>query len=424
MGRIAQIQAREILDSRGIPTIEADVYTEHGVMGRASVPSGISLGKYEAKEVRDQDMGRHFGKGVIKCINTINKIISEELQGIWVFEQNIIDASLIELDGTKDKSNLGANTTLAVSLAAAKAAANSANQSLYRYLGGVNGNTLPLPLINVFSGGIHANNGLDFQDFMIVPNGASSFSDAIKMGIEVFENARQIIEAEKINNSLSTQGSILPHLQTNEEAIDFLLKAIEKAGYKPGEDISIAIDAAANFFYRPEEKKYALRHQKSAFSQDEYLAYWQKLIDKYPIISVEDILSEDDWEYWVKATDSFGDKTQLVGDDLFVTNTERILYGLSLGAANSVVIKPNQIGTLTETINAIELAQHNSMNCIVSHRIGETEDSFIVDLAVGLNVGQIKLGAPSRGETNFKFNQLIRLEEQLGQGGRFWGTGR
>jgi enolase len=422
MGRIAQIFARQILDSRGVPTIEVDLYTENGIIGRSSVASGKTIGNYEAKEVRDNDSGRYFGKGVIKCVNTINKIINEELQGIYVSEQNQIDAILIELDGTNDKSNLGSNTMLAVSLAAAKAAAASVEQTLYRYIGGVNGNTLPLPQINILSGNTAANCSLDFLEYMIIPNGAESYSDALRMGVEIYESVRKKLEEEKIVMSLAGDGSLLPRLKNNEEAIEFILKGIEAAGYKAGEQVAIALDAGANRLFRADTKKYAFNSAKKLFTGAEMINYWENLCNKYPIISIEDALFEDDWDNWVKLTDKLGDKIQLVGDDLFATNTERIQNGLQLGAANAVIIKPGQIGTITETINAVELAKNNGMNCIVSYRAGETEDTSIVDLAIGLNVGQIKLGSTSRGESIAKYNQLLRIEETLAGGARFWGT--
>ncbi|MCK5536460.1 MAG: phosphopyruvate hydratase [Bacteroidales bacterium] len=422
MGRIAQIVARQILDSRGIPSLEVDLFTEHGVQGRASVPSGNSTGKYEANEVRDNDKGRYMGMGVVKCVNTVNKIINEELRGQYVSDQSIIDAALIELDGTKNKSNLGANTMLAVSLAAAKAAASVSGQSLYRYIGGVNGNTLPLPLINIISGGKHALNNLDFQEFMIIPNGANSYSEALRMGVEVFRNIELELFDRKIEVSLGLDGAFVPQLKNNEDAIELIIKAIERAKYKVGEQITIAIDAAANYLFDEKTNLYTLKSSNKQYKSDEFIDYWKTLIKAYPIVSLEDPLAEDDWDTWVKLTDILGDKIQIVGDDLFVTNTSRIQQGLQVGAANATIIKPNQIGTLTETINAVELAQNNGMNCIVSHRAGETDDLSIVELAIGLNTGQIKLGATSRGESIIKYNQLLRIEESLGVGARFWGN--
>ena len=420
MGRIARIFARQILDSRGLPTLEVEVMTEHGAVGTASAPSGASTGKYEALELRDNDPGIYLGKGVLKAVNSVNKILNEELKGAYVFDQNLIDAALIQLDGTSNKSNLGANTMLAVSLAVAKAAAQTASQSLYRYIGGVNGNTLPLPLMNIINGGAHASNNLDFQEFMIMPFG-DSFSQSLRMGAEVFHHLKTILSDKKLSTNVGDEGGFAPDLKNTEQAFELILKAIEKAGYKPGSDIALAIDAAASQFYNSKKGIYTLNDFAKPINDDELIAYYEKLCKKYPIISIEDPLDEDAWDSWTKMTKKLGQDIQIVGDDLFVTNTSRIAKGIQTGAANAVLIKPNQIGTVTETINAVELSKSNGYSCVISHRSGETLDTSITEFAVGLNIGQIKTGSLSRGERIAKYNQLLRIEENLENGARFWG---
>ncbi len=421
MSRIININARQILDSRGNPTVEVDVITESGVVGRASVPSGTSIGKYEVVELRDNDEGIYLGKGVYKAINNVNKLINEELNGFSVLQQSLIDASLIELDGTPDKSNLGANAILAVSLACAKAAAEITGQPLYRYIGGVNANTLPIPMINILNGGLHADNMIEFQEFMIVPLGADVFSEALRMGVEVYHNLKKVLHEKKYSANVGDEGGFAPNLKTNEEGIELILKAIELAGYKPGEDVFIALDVAASELYNHDEKIYSLPSLKKKLSSDEMINYYEKICKKYPIISIEDGLDQDDWEGWKKLTSKLGSKIQIVGDDLFATKVQRLMQGVNDGVANSILIKLNQIGTLTETINAIEYAKRFGYNTIISHRSGETEDTTIADLAVALNTGLIKTGAPSRTERVAKYNQLIRIEEGLGALGRFWG---
>lgn len=412
---IQKIHARQILDSRGNPTIEVDVITSNGELGRAAVPSGASTGKHEAMELRDNNKAIYMGKGVQKAIDNVNKIIAKELSGISVFEQNLIDLAMIELDKTKNKSKLGANAILAVSMAVSKAAALESGQPLYRYIGGVNANTLPIPLMNILNGGSHADNSIDFQEFMIVPTGAETFGDALRMGAEVFHNLKKVLHSKGYSTNVGDEGGFAPNIKSNEEAIETVLKAIETAGYKPGEDIYIAMDAAVTEFY--DEKKKLYHFHKSdgkKLSSDEMVDYWAKWVKKYPIVSIEDGMSEDDWDGWKKLTDSIGDKVQLVGDDLFVTNVERLGRGIENNIANSILVKVNQIGTLTETIEAVQLATRNSYTSIMSHRSGETEDTTIADLAVALNCGQIKTGSASRTDRMAKYNQLLRIEEELG----------
>ncbi len=420
MGRIAGITARQILDSRGNPTIEVDLVTEQGVLGRASVPSGTSTGKYEAVEIRDNDPGKFLGRGVLKGINTVNKILNEELRGLYVFDQNIIDATLIQLDGTQNKSNLGANTMLAVSLAAANAAAHAAGQSLYRYVGGINGNTLPLPMINILNGGTHASNNIDIQEFMIMPFG-ESYSESLRIGVEVFQHLKLILHDKKFPVNVGDEGGFAPNLKNTKQALNLIVEAIKKAGYKAGSEVAIALNIKASQLYNEKEKTYLLKDFKNPLSDEELIKYYADLCAKYPIISIEDGMAEDEWESWTKLNAALGDKIQIVGDDLYTTNVQRIQQGIQNSATNSVLIKPNQIGTLTETINAVELAQSNGMTCIISHRSGETQDTTIAELAVGLNTGQIKIGSVSRGERIVKYNQLLRIEEALENGARFWG---
>jgi enolase len=415
MGNIAQIHARQILDSRGNPTIEVDVITDRGTFGRAAVPSGASTGIHEAVELRDGDKGRYLGKEVQKAVQNVNTVIAEELNGMYVFDQIAIDQTLIKLDGTENKSNLGANAILGVSLACAKAAAETSGLSLYRYVGGVNACTLPIPLMNILNGGAHADNGIDFQEFMIMPVGAPTFSEALRMGTEVFHHLKAVLKKKGLSTNVGDEGGFAPNLKSNEEALQTVLQAIEAAGYKPGEDIYLAIDAATSELWIEEEKVYYFKKSNGEkLTSSEMAQFWLEWTKKYPIISIEDGLAEDDWTGWAELTQLIGDKVQLVGDDLFVTNTKRLSQGIENKIANSILIKVNQIGTLTETINAVQMAQTNSYTSIMSHRSGETEDSTIADLAVGLNCGQIKTGSASRSDRISKYNQLLRIEEMLG----------
>jgi enolase len=414
MSYIVDIKARMILDSRGNPTVEADVYTSNGMIGRAAVPSGASTGIHEAMELRDG--GKSFmGKGVSEAIANVNKKISVELEGLPVSDQTLIDHVMIKLDGTDNKSKLGANAILAVSLACAKAAAKETGQELYRYLGGTNASTLPIPMMNILNGGSHADNSIDFQEFMIMPTGADSFSEALQMGVEVFHNLKKVLSDKGYATNVGDEGGFAPNIKSNEEAIETVLIAIEKAGYKAGEQISIAMDAATSEFY--DEKTGLYTFHKSTGKQlnsAEMANYWSEWTSKYPIISVEDGLAEDDWEGWKALTDAIGSRVQLVGDDLFVTNSKRLKKGIDMGVANSILVKVNQIGTLTETMEAIRMATAADYTNVISHRSGETEDSFIADLAVALNSGQIKTGSASRSDRMAKYNQLLRIEEDLG----------
>ncbi|MCF6365922.1 MAG: phosphopyruvate hydratase [Bacteroidales bacterium] len=419
MSQIAQIKSRQILDSRGNPTIETDVITTRGVLGRASVPSGASTGKYEAVELRDKDKGLFLGKGVLRAVSNVNKVLNEELKGANIFDQSGIDAAMIQIDGTKNKSNLGANAILSVSLAVAKAAAHSSGQSLYRYIGGVNANTLPIPMMNILNGGSHADNSLDIQEFMIMPVGTNNFSDALRMGTEVFHHLKAVLKKGNFSTNVGDEGGFAPNLKSHDEAIELILEAVEKAGYKAGEDIVLALDAAASEFYNEKKKKYHFKSIKKYLSSEELVDYWDKLTDKYPIASIEDGLHEDDWDAWKLLTEKIGDKIQIVGDDLFVTNPERLIKGINEYAANSILIKLNQIGTLTETINTVDLAKKSGFNTIISHRSGETEDTTIAELAVAFNTGLIKTGSASRTDRIAKYNQLLRIEEALGNSARF-----
>jgi enolase len=415
MGNIAQIHARQILDSRGNPTIEVDVITDRGTFGRAAVPSGASTGIHEAVELRDGDKGRYLGKEVQKAVQNVNTVIAQELNGMYVFDQIAIDQTMIELDGTENKSNLGANAILGVSLACAKAAAETSGQSLYRYVGGVNACTLPIPLMNILNGGAHADNGIDFQEFMIMPVGAPTFSEALRMGTEVFHHLKAVLKKKGLSTNVGDEGGFAPNLKSNEEALQTVLQAIEAAGYKPGEDIYIAMDAATSELWIEEEKVYHFKKSNGEkLTSSQMAQFWLDWTKKYPIISIEDGLAEDDWTGWAELTQLIGDKVQLVGDDLFVTNTKRLSQGIENKIANSILIKVNQIGTLTETINAVQMAHINSYTSIMSHRSGETEDSTIADLAVALNCGQIKTGSASRSDRISKYNQLLRIEEMLG----------
>jgi enolase len=415
MGNIAQIHARQILDSRGNPTIEVDVVTDRGTFGRAAVPSGASTGVHEAVELRDGDKGRYLGKEVQKAVQNVNTVIAQELNGMYIFDQIAIDQTMIELDGTENKSNLGANAILGVSLACAKAAAETSGQSLYRYVGGVNACTLPIPLMNILNGGAHADNGIDFQEFMIMPVGAPTFSEALRMGTEVFHHLKSVLKKKGLSTNVGDEGGFAPNLKSNEEALQTVLQAIEAAGYKPGEDIYIAMDAATSELWIEEEKMYHFKKSTGdKLTSSQMAQFWKEWIEKYPIISIEDGFAEDDWNGWEEHTKLIGNKVQLVGDDLFVTNTKRLSQGIENGIANSILIKVNQIGTLTETINAVQMAHINSYTSIMSHRSGETEDSTIADLAVALNCGQIKTGSASRSDRIAKYNQLLRIEEMLG----------
>ncbi len=413
MSYIAKIHARQILDSRGNPTIEVEVYTNNGAMGRAAVPSGASTGAHEAVELRDEDPGRYLGKGVNQAVHNVNQVINEHLNGVYVFDQALVDRAMIALDGSVNKANLGANAILGVSMAVAKAAALSAGLPLYRYIGGVNATTLPVPMMNILNGGSHADNKIDIQEFMVMPFGAETFSDALRMGTEIFHHLKKVLKAKGHSTNVGDEGGFAPNLSSNQEAIEVVLEAIEKAGYKPGDDVYIALDAAATEFYK--DGKYVLESTGEALSSDDMISFWKVWSEKYPIISIEDGLSEDDWAGWQKLTETIGDKVQLVGDDLFVTSTQRLADGISNGAANAILVKVNQIGTLTETIEAVQLATKYSYNSVMSHRSGETEDTIIADLAVALNTGQIKTGSASRSDRMAKYNQLLRIEEELGQ---------
>lgn len=420
MSAIQSVHARQILDSRGNPTVEVDVRTENGFVGRAAVPSGASTGVHEAVELRDDDPKTYVGKGVLKAVENVNDIIYPELIGISAFEQNEIDKILLELDGTPNKSKLGANAILGVSLAVAKAAAYEAGLPLYRYVGGTNANTLPVPLMNILNGGSHADNAIDFQEFMIVPAKADTFSESLRMGVEVFHMLKKVLKSKGYSTNVGDEGGFAPNIQSNEEAIEVVLQAIEKAGYKPGEEIFIALDAASSEFYENGIYHFKKSDGKKLTSA-ELSAYWTEWVNKYPIISIEDGFAEDDWDGWKLITDAIGKKVQLVGDDLFVTNVKRLQQGIDAGVANAVLVKVNQIGSLTETIDTVNLAKRNSYKNIMSHRSGETEDATIADLAVALNTGQIKTGSASRSDRMAKYNQLLRIEEELGDTAYFPG---
>ena len=422
MSAIATIYARQILDSRGNPTIEVDVYTTNGALGRAAVPSGASTGVHEAVELRDGDSKVYLGKGVLKAVQNVNKVLAEELKGYSVSDQNEIDARMIELDGTPNKGNLGANAILGVSLAVANAAAQESGQFLYRYVGGVNANTLPIPMMNIINGGSHADNAIDFQEFMIMPVGAPNFSEALRMGAEVFHNLKSVLKKGGYSTNVGDEGGFAPNLKSNEEAVTVILQAIEKAGYKPGQDVFIALDPASSEYYLPEEKVYHL-HKSTGdkLTSAQMVDYWKNWSDKYPIISIEDGMAEDDWDGWKLMTEKMGSKIQLVGDDLFVTNSKRLQMGIERGVANSILVKVNQIGTLTETIDAVNMAYRNGYTAVMSHRSGETEDTTIADLAVALNTGMIKTGSTSRTDRIVKYNQLLRIEEMLGTSARYLG---
>ena len=415
MSYISDIHARRVLDSRGNPTVEVDVYTTEGGFGRAAVPSGASTGAHEAVELRDGDASRYLGKDVSNAVKNVNRTLAEALLGHSVFDQNGIDRKMIELDGTPNKANLGANAILGVSLAAARAAADDLGQPLFKYVGGMKANVLPVPMLNILNGGAHADNGIDFQEFMVMPFGASSFSDALRMGTEIFHHLKSVLKSKGLSTNVGDEGGFAPNLRSNVEAIEYVLAAIEKAGYRPGEDVWIALDAASTEFY--DEAKQVYRFKKSTgeeLTSAQMVDYWKEWCGKYPIISIEDGMSEDDWAGWKNMTDALGNKIQIVGDDLFVTNKTRLQQGIDTHTVNSILVKVNQIGTLTETIEAVELAHLNGYTSVMSHRSGETEDTTIADLAVALRCGQIKTGSASRSDRIAKYNQLLRIEEMLG----------
>ena len=418
---ISEIYAREVIDSRGNPTVEVEVYTESGGFGRAIVPSGASTGEHEAVELRDGDKKRFLGKGVLKAVSNVNEIIGPELIGMNVFDQVGIDNYMIELDGTPNKGKLGANAILGVSLACAKAAADLCGLSLYNYLGGFNAKELPTPMMNILNGGAHADWCIDIQEFMIMPVGAPTFKEAIRMGAEVFHNLKKVLKEMGCNTAVGDEGGYAPKLSSNEEALKVIVKAIKNAGYNPGKDVRIAMDIASSEFYDKEAKLYELKSEGKKLTSDEMIAFYEDLVSKYPIISIEDGLAEDDWDGWKKLTKALGKKVQLVGDDLFVTNTKRLEKGIEMGVANSILIKVNQIGTLTETFDAIQMAQKAGYTAVVSHRSGETEDTTIADISVALNAGQIKTGSMSRTDRIAKYNQLLRIEDELGETAKYNG---
>ncbi len=420
MTDILDVFAREVLDSRGNPTIEVEVITSGGIVGRAAVPSGASTGQFEAVELRDGDKNRYLGKGVQTAVKNVNDVIAQELEGIDVLEQKLIDEIMIRLDGTENKAKLGANAILGVSMACARAAAESLGLPLYRYLGGTFAHVLPVPMMNILNGGEHADNNVDLQEFMVMPVGAGSFKEALRMGAETFHALKKVLHDKGLNTAVGDEGGFAPNLQSNEEALQVIMEAIEKAGYKPGVDISIALDPASSEFYK-DGYYYLQAEEVPKKSSDEMIEYYTYLVDKYPIISIEDGLAEEDWEGWKKLTDAIGERCQLVGDDLFVTNTSRLVRGIDNDTANSILIKVNQIGTITETLDAIETAKRAGYTCVISHRSGETEDTFIADLAVATNAGQIKTGAPNRTDRVAKYNQLLRIEEELFDSSDFLG---
>ncbi len=421
MSVIAKIQAREILDSRGNPTIEVDVYTDSGHIGRASVPSGASTGAHEAVELRDGDKKRYGGKGVLKAVANVNGALNDELLGAYVGDQALIDRVMISLDGTPNKANLGANAILGVSLAVAKVAASEAGLPLYRYVGGTNACTLPVPMMNILNGGAHADNKVDVQEFMVMPVGASTFAEGLRMGAEIFHALKGVLKAKKLSTNVGDEGGFAPDLKSNEDALKLVVQAIEKAGYKPGDDIMIAIDAASTEFYDAKKQRYVLESTGDSLTADDMIAMWKDWSTRYPIMSIEDGMAEDDDAGWKKLTKALGHKIQLVGDDNFVTNTKRLAKGIKDGIANSILVKVNQIGTLTETLEAVEMAQRAGYTAVMSHRSGETEDNTIADLAVATNCGMIKTGSASRSDRIAKYNQLLRIEEQLSKSARYPG---
>ena len=416
MSTIQSIHARQILDSRGNPTVEVDVRTETGALGRAAVPSGASTGTHEAVELRDDDNKVYVGKGVLKAVSNVNELIYPELVGIDVTEQGMIDKIMLELDGTPNKGRLGANAILGVSLAVAKAAAIDCGMPLYRYIGGVNANTLPVPMMNILNGGSHADNSIDFQEFMVMPANAPSFAEALRMGTEIFHTLKKVLKSKGMSTNVGDEGGFAPNIKSNEEAIQIVVEAIEKAGFRPGEDVWIAMDAAASEFYDAATGEYHFKKSTGdRLTSDQMAQYWADWSAKYPIMSIEDGMAEDDWSGWKRHTELLGNKIQLVGDDLFVTNVTRLQEGIDKGIANAILVKVNQIGSLTETINTVNLAKRSSYKNIMSHRSGETEDATIADLAVALNTGQIKTGSASRSDRMAKYNQLLRIEEELGE---------
>ena len=419
MSLIVEIYAREVLDSRGNPTVEVEVTTENGTVGSAIVPSGASTGVHEAVELRDGDKTRYLGKGTLNAVNNVNEIIAEELIGFDVFDQVGIDRALIQIDGTENKSKLGANAILGVSMAVARAAAIESDTPLYEYIGGVNAKTLPVPMMNILNGGEPADNNVDIQEFMVMPAGACSFKEALRMGTEVFHNLKSVLKSKGYNTAVGDEGGFAPNLNSNEEALKTIMEAIEKAGYVAGKDIFLALDVASSEMY--ENGKYNFKGEGKIYSSEELVNYYCDLVEKYPIISIEDGLSEDDWDGWKLLTEKIGNKVQLVGDDLFVTNYSRLNMGIEKGIANSILIKLNQIGTITETLDAIELAKTHGYTCVISHRSGETEDTTIADLAVAVNAGQIKTGSASRTDRICKYNQLLRIEDRLGENSKFLG---
>ncbi|MBC8179654.1 phosphopyruvate hydratase [candidate division KSB1 bacterium] len=421
MTTIVDVFGREVLDSRGNPTVEVEVILESGVGGSAIVPSGASTGEHEAVELRDGDTARYLGKGVTQAVSNVNDIIAEEIIGEDATEQILIDKILNELDGTPNKEKLGANAILGVSLAVAKAAANALELPLYQYIGGVHARTLPLPMMNILNGGSHADNNVDLQEFMVVPAGAKTFAEALRMGVETFHSLKAVLKEKGLNTAVGDEGGFAPNLNSNEEALQVIVEAIEKAGYKAGEDIFFALDPASSEFFNIETQKYELKSENRELSPAEMVDYYADLVEKYPIVSIEDGMAEDDWDGWKIMTDKLGDKIQLVGDDLFVTNTQRLSKGIEMGICNSILIKVNQIGTLTETLDAIEMAHKAGYTAVVSHRSGETEDTTIADIAVAANTGQIKTGSASRTDRIAKYNQLLRIEENLGEAAKFAG---
>ena len=419
MSLIVEIYAREVLDSRGNPTVEVEVTTENGIVGSAIVPSGASTGVHEAVELRDGYKTRYLGKGTLNAVNNVNDVIAEELIGFDVFDQVGIDRALIQIDGTNNKSKLGANAILGVSMAVARAAAIESDTPLYEYIGGVNAKTLPVPMMNILNGGEHADNNVDIQEFMVMPAGACSFKESLRMGTEIFHNLKSVLKSKGYNTAVGDEGGFAPNLNSNEEALKTIMEAIEKAGYKAGKDIFLALDVASSEMY--ENGKYNFKGEGKTYSSEELVNYYCELVEKYPIISIEDGLSEDDWDGWKLLTEKIGNKIQLVGDDLFVTNYSRLNTGIEKGIANSILIKLNQIGTITETLDAIELAKTHGYTCVISHRSGETEDTTIADLAVAVNAGQIKTGSASRTDRICKYNQLLRIEDRLGENSKFLG---
>ncbi len=413
MSTIIGVLGREILDSRGNPTVEVEVYLEDGTVGRAAVPSGASTGAFEAVELRDGEEDRYLGKGVQSAVSNVNEVIGPEIIGLSPFDQVEIDELMLELDGTDNKGKLGANAILGVSMAVAKAAANSLEMPLYQYIGGVNAKTLPVPMMNILNGGEHADNNVDIQEFMVMPVGAENFAEALRMGAEIFHNLKKVLKGKGLNTSVGDEGGFAPNLTSNEEALEVIMDAIKSAGYEPGKDVMLALDVAATEIYNSNEKKYELSGEGLVKTSAEMVEFYSSLVEKYPIISIEDGLDEEDWDGWKLMTEKLGDKIQIVGDDLFVTNTERLEKGIKNNTANSILIKLNQIGTLTETLDAIEMAKRAGYTSVISHRSGETEDTTIADLVVAVNAGQIKTGAPSRTDRVAKYNQLIRIEEML-----------